>query len=291
MSLFLVVDSLVIAFSESRQFFTSENSVGSPSKRRRLSPQAERDGGLDGGLSHRSVHDDSSSSMPIIVDDTEEEEELVGDAHQDADESEDEGFDELESVNFRRNDEIHVARDVPSFRYRSPTTTNRGVARTRNTTQSPMKRPQKPNSTNPKGSGFTSEPSSRRSKSEQPIIRSSILEEKQTSPNISEVESHQPQTSRDGDRNSREHVPRNREKLVCPICSRELKTDNSGLNAHIDFCLSRGAIMEASAASTSTMPVTHPRKPKERTNRTKGQLLVFPQFNFVLITSVSSDLT
>ena len=31
----------------------------------------------------------------------------------------------------------------------------------------------------------------------------------------------------------------------CPICRKKLETDNGGLNAHIDFCLSRGAIMEA----------------------------------------------
>lgn len=39
---------------------------------------------------------------------------------------------------------------------------------------------------------------------------------------------------------------------VCPICSRTLATDNHGLNAHIDFCLSRGAIEEARAQTTST---------------------------------------
>ena len=31
----------------------------------------------------------------------------------------------------------------------------------------------------------------------------------------------------------------------CPVCSRTLVTDNRGLNEHIDFCLSRGAIREA----------------------------------------------
>jgi DNA polymerase kappa len=31
----------------------------------------------------------------------------------------------------------------------------------------------------------------------------------------------------------------------CPICGKFLKTDNTGLNAHIDFCLSRKAIREA----------------------------------------------
>ena len=33
--------------------------------------------------------------------------------------------------------------------------------------------------------------------------------------------------------------------LECPICNKMLETDNQGLNAHIDFCLSKGAIMAA----------------------------------------------
>jgi DNA polymerase kappa len=35
--------------------------------------------------------------------------------------------------------------------------------------------------------------------------------------------------------------------LECPICQKKLQTDNQGLNAHIDFCLSRGAIWDAQA--------------------------------------------
>jgi DNA polymerase kappa len=50
------------------------------------------------------------------------------------------------------------------------------------------------------------------------------------------------------------------QKLVetheCPICGKTLETDNDGLNAHIDFCLSRGAILEAQveASKSSSMP-------------------------------------
>lgn len=51
---------------------------------------------------------------------------------------------------------------------------------------------------------------------------------------------------------------------VCPICQKELETDNSGLNAHIDFCLSKGAIMQATAPTGS--PV------KDRTGRTRQVL-------------------
>lgn len=38
---------------------------------------------------------------------------------------------------------------------------------------------------------------------------------------------------------------------TCPICGKQLKTDNRGLNAHIDFCLSKGAILEAQVEASS----------------------------------------
>lgn len=41
------------------------------------------------------------------------------------------------------------------------------------------------------------------------------------------------------------------EHHVCPICNKQLKTDNQRLNAHVDFCLSRGAILEAQAEASS----------------------------------------
>jgi len=37
----------------------------------------------------------------------------------------------------------------------------------------------------------------------------------------------------------------------CPLCGKTLRTDNQGLNSHIDFCLSRGAICQAHAEATS----------------------------------------
>lgn len=40
----------------------------------------------------------------------------------------------------------------------------------------------------------------------------------------------------------------------CPICGKTLETDNTGLNAHIDFCLSRGAILEAQAEASAKPP-------------------------------------
>ncbi len=42
------------------------------------------------------------------------------------------------------------------------------------------------------------------------------------------------------------------ESHTCPICSKTLQTDNQGLNAHIDFCLSKGAIREAQAAASGS---------------------------------------
>ncbi|CDO69221.1 hypothetical protein BN946_scf185042.g123 [Trametes cinnabarina] len=63
--------------------------------------------------------------------------------------------------------------------------------------------------------------------------------------------------------------------LECPICSRLLETDNDGLNAHVDFCLSKQAIKEAQAASlqgeasskASAGKKFASRKPNARPNR------------------------
>ncbi|KIO28048.1 hypothetical protein M407DRAFT_22680 [Tulasnella calospora MUT 4182] len=49
------------------------------------------------------------------------------------------------------------------------------------------------------------------------------------------------------------------QSVVCPICNRSLETDNAGLNSHIDFCLSRGIIKQASAEGDKA-PVTPKRK-------------------------------
>jgi len=38
----------------------------------------------------------------------------------------------------------------------------------------------------------------------------------------------------------------------CPICGKTLETDNDGLNAHVDFCLSRGAILEAQVEASKS---------------------------------------
>ena len=49
---------------------------------------------------------------------------------------------------------------------------------------------------------------------------------------------------------------------TCPICGKQLKTDNQGLNAHIDFCLSKGAILEAQTEASS------PKKPRQKPEST-----------------------
>ncbi|KAF9227351.1 DNA/RNA polymerase [Gyrodon lividus] len=41
------------------------------------------------------------------------------------------------------------------------------------------------------------------------------------------------------------------EQHACPVCGKQLVTDNQGFNAHVDFCLSKGAILEAQAEATS----------------------------------------
>lgn len=38
---------------------------------------------------------------------------------------------------------------------------------------------------------------------------------------------------------------------TCPVCTKTMETDNRGLNAHIDFCLSKGAIGELASGSGS----------------------------------------
>lgn len=61
----------------------------------------------------------------------------------------------------------------------------------------------------------------------------------------------------DGDKDSRSEVDSSPKKLlqsstasdselqVCPVCSKRLRVDNAGLNEHIDYCLSKGTIMDA----------------------------------------------
>lgn len=45
---------------------------------------------------------------------------------------------------------------------------------------------------------------------------------------------------------------------TCPICSKTLEMDNRGLNEHVDFCLSKGAIREAQVMSHNTKSLKQP---------------------------------
>ena len=54
---------------------------------------------------------------------------------------------------------------------------------------------------------------------------------------------------------------------TCPVCSKTFETDNQGLNAHVDFCLSKGAILEAQSAASAGGSVKLTLKPDSSTSR------------------------
>ena len=56
------------------------------------------------------------------------------------------------------------------------------------------------------------------------------------------------------------------EDHTCPICSKTLRTDNAGLNAHVDYCLSRAAIFEASSSSRTMQKPLSKAKPNPVTS-------------------------
>lgn len=49
---------------------------------------------------------------------------------------------------------------------------------------------------------------------------------------------------------------------TCPVCNKTFDVDNAGLNAHVDFCLSRGAIMTAQVEASKSGKPTHSPRPK-----------------------------
>lgn len=58
--------------------------------------------------------------------------------------------------------------------------------------------------------------------------------------------------------------------LECPICGKGLDTDNQGLNSHVDFCLSRGAILEAQSKAKSPVKPFKGWEKKGEGRRKKG---------------------
>lgn len=57
------------------------------------------------------------------------------------------------------------------------------------------------------------------------------------------------------------------QEQTCPICSKTMQTDNRGLNAHIDFCLSKGAIREAQAMASGSVSKNTPSAPPTSTSK------------------------
>ncbi|KZT10718.1 DNA/RNA polymerase [Laetiporus sulphureus 93-53] len=53
--------------------------------------------------------------------------------------------------------------------------------------------------------------------------------------------------------------------LTCPVCGKSMRTDNIGLNSHIDFCLSEDAIKEAQVSASVPVP-SKGFRPHERRN-------------------------
>lgn len=51
-------------------------------------------------------------------------------------------------------------------------------------------------------------------------------------------------------KSSKGKKPATGEWHTCPICWKEFNVDNAGLNAHVDYCLSKGTIMEATTSTS-----------------------------------------
>lgn len=186
----------------------------------------------------------------------EEDEEIIGQAGEDEDELDEDHEYDHDLVNSAQETKQTVKQEepeVPLFRYRNSVTSASYVVKVGNERRGSTSFKPK-SAAAPKHSPFFP-PAPKRSKSEQPASKS------EKSKSVTPV----PQTSRattpitPGPSRFKTPAPRSREvtpatprvALVCPICARELETDNNGLNAHIDYCLSKGAIMEATSASSS----------------------------------------
>lgn len=185
----------------------------------------------------------------------EEEDEIVGQANEDEDELDDDrdGQDSLsETVQSAGREVKQEEPEVPLFRYRNSVTSASYVVKVGNERQGSTRFKPKSAAVQKRQAFFP--PAPKRSKSELPASK------RESPRSVTPI----PQPSRGntpgvlaraGFRTpmprSREATPATpRESFVCPICSRELETDNSGMNAHVDFCLSRDAIREATSASS-----------------------------------------
>lgn len=71
------------------------------------------------------------------------------------------------------------------------------------------------------------------------------------------VQASVPASSKRADRKPYPIQPTGAEAQTCPICGKTMETDNRGLNAHIDFCLSKEAITEAQVSASGRKPSTN----------------------------------
>lgn len=191
--------------------------------------------------------------MPIVVDDDEmEDDDLIGQAVENEDELE-ENRDDHDAL----LDEAQIKREepeIPMFRYRNSVTSASYVVKVGNK-QRETKRSRPASISGQKRIDFF-QPPTKRSRSEQPVPN---LDERSISPVPQVAKTNTPPASRASTpqapmkRRMQTTLSETRKTIqVCPICSRAFEVDNTGLNAHIDYCLSRGAILEATSATSSS---------------------------------------
>ncbi|KAI5123920.1 hypothetical protein M0805_006338 [Coniferiporia weirii] len=246
-----------------KRYFESEGG-DSPTKKRKLIHSSNRGSEPPASPSRRHPAGQGvSTAEPIDVDGGErEEEELVGEAAEDEDElddDDDDGDDDDGGGKSAEREQVpeREVQSVPNFRYRNPATCATSAVKIGN--DKPRNKTTKPISVVARSKPVVPLPN--RSKSEQPFLKPEKPVSKHSRPSTPFLKpsapssssrrgnSVQPSTSRPTEKATKEREHEH-EVLVCPICSRELETDNTGLNAHIDFCLSRGAIIEATSAAS-----------------------------------------
>ena len=93
-----------------------------------------------------------------------------------------------------------------------------------------------------------------RSKSEQPSLKRAGLSRASRELSVTpfsrqETPEQQLPSSNQEQRQRQQQEQKQTEKrlVTCPICNKEMEMDNTSLNQHIDYCLSRSAIMEAAS--------------------------------------------
>ncbi|THH10653.1 hypothetical protein EW145_g1183 [Phellinidium pouzarii] len=226
-----------------KRYFESEGG-DSPSKKRKKTHLSGRPNELPDSPSKRPAGEDMVFVEPIVVDEEEieVEDELVGETAEDEDELDE---DEDTTVEEEQKQKL-VMQEVPIFRYRNVATSATSAIKAGN--DRPINKPTKPNSAIAQNRIILPLPI--RSKSEQPL---SASKNKQSEPSRLPTSSKPASSKSTSGYREISETPmastKEHEVLTCPICSRELETDNSGLNAHVDYCLSRGAIMEAASTT------------------------------------------